>query len=109
MRPVKRRRISSGLGGEQDDLDASGRGIDLGRVGGSGDMSTKANGGDPAAFEPTGRLDRVLVHQIPTHRIGLLLRENFGEILVVIVVGECGDDDFGIRPGRLLAPAADFV
>ena len=49
------------------------------------------------------------VDEVVAHGVGLLLREDLGEVLVAVVVGERGDHDLRAGAAGLLAPSGDLV
>ena len=56
-------------------------------------LGAEADGGHLAGSEPARRVDSVLLDQVLADGVGLLLGQDLGQVEVVIVVGEGGDDD----------------
>src|SRR5271157_5228444 len=104
-----RRPDRSGLGCEEDDLDPARGKLCQGRILEPRDLGAEADRGDLARSEPAGRVDSVLLDQIPAHGVGLLLGQDLGKFDVVVIVGEGGDDDLRLRLAGLLAPAPHLV
>ena len=78
LRPI---RLCSRLRREQDDLDAAGR-QSARLVGqGAGDLGAEADGGDLAGAEPALRVDRVALDQVVADGVGLLLRQDLGQVV----------------------------
>src|SRR5277367_4134262 len=74
-----------------------------------GDVGAEADGGDFSALEPAGRLDRMLIHEVPPYGLSLLLSEDFREVKVAAIIGERSDHDLRGRPAGRFAPSADLV
>lgn len=51
----------------------------------------------------------MLVDQVPAHRFGLLLGQNFGEVVIAVVIGERRDDDLRRGATGPLEPAGHVV
>src|SRR5271166_1036671 len=99
----------SSLGREEDDLDPARGKLCQGGILKARDLGAEADRGDLARSEPAGRVDPVFLDQVLAYGVSLLLRQGFGEVEVVIIVGEGGDDDLRLRLAGLLAPAPDLV
>src|SRR5262249_18268142 len=78
--------LRSGLGGEENDLNPTGRQVADTVAESRRRTGAETDGGHLAAAEPSERADRMLRDEIFPHRLGLLLSQSLGQLLVARLV-----------------------